>query len=187
MIRRRQLDVYSAKPLKRPTSVKGYSFARLNEVHFEESEFCKPRLDLFRSRLAEGFEAHGLVTPEGQLAYYMWLSFGNDKGWAPWAFTARISLSASSGYIFDCKTDPEHRRRGLYTSALKHARWLCYRAHCNEVLIDVEPLNNPAVRAIKSASFAKRARLEVTKMGPITKVNRESDVRFSLGRYYYEF
>ena len=186
MIRRRQLDIYAAKPLNRTlSSVKGYEFVRLDAAHFEKADFCEPRLGLFRSRLADGFEAHGLITPDGELAYYMWLSFGRDQGRAPWAFTAEINLPASSGYIFDCKTAPEHRRKGLYTAALKYARALCHKAGCERVLIDVEPVNAPAVKAIASAGFTKKDSLAITKFGPVMRLESGGASQFGWKRFAY--
>jgi len=186
-LRRRSLDVYSAAPNSERVSVDGYEFAALSADYFASAEFCKPRLSLFRERLTEGFAAHGLLTSDGELAYYMWLSFWSDKGWAPWALGARISLPESSGYIFDCKTAPEHRNKGLYTFALKHARRLCQEVQCEKVLIDVEPHNDPAIRAIRRAGFNKVGNIDVTKFGPVFKCDRESQTTIGWGSCRYEF
>jgi len=187
MFKRRLLDVYSATPNSMSVSIAGYNFAQLTARHFDAAEFCQPRLKLFQQRLAEGFAAHGLLTPDSELAYYMWLSFWNDKGWAPWALGARIMLPETSGYIFDCKTAPQHRNRGLYTASLSYARWLCHEAKCKKVLVDVEPLNEPAVRAIKSAGFKKAGATEITKLGPVVRTIHGSDTSFGWKRAAYEF
>lgn len=188
MFRQRQLDVYCAKPLARTTGIKGYSFASLDIRQFEAAEFCRPRLELFRQRLIDGFDAYGLLTKKNELAYYMWLAFANRQGWAPWALGAHIDLPASSGYIFDCKTVPEHRNRGLYKAALKNARWLCQKAGgCKTVLIDVEPHNEPAVRAIKSAGFSKVATTEVRRFGPLVQTSSNSKSKLGWKRADYVF
>ncbi len=187
MFKRRSLDVYSATPSSGRVKVDGFELSSLEAGHFAAAEFCRPRLELFRRRLAEGFAAHGLLTSDGKLACYMWLSFADDLGWAPWALGARIVLPAMSGYIFDCKTAPKHRNKGLYTAALKHARWLSHKAHCKKVLIDVEPNNAPAVRAITAAGFEKVGATEVTRFGPVFLTTRGQDSHLGWKRADYVF
>jgi len=187
MLKRRLLDVYSAAPARQRVDVDGYEFAELLDRHFESAEFCRPRLSLFRERLAEGFAAYGLLTADGELAYYMWLSYGDGKGWAPWTLGARINLPASSGYIFDCKTAPEHRNKGLYSAALKHARWLCHKSGCEKVLIDVEPQNEPAVKAIKNAGFKMLATTKVARFGPIVRTKSGTEGSFGWKQAAYAF
>ena len=187
MLKRRALDVYSAKPNSRRIKIEGYAFAPLAAEHFASAEFCSARLGLFRRRLDDGFAAHGLLTPGGALAYYMWLSVGSEQGWAPWALGARINLPSDAGYIFDCKTAPDHRNKGLYTSALKHARWLCHQAQCKRVLIDVEPLNEAAVKAINSAGFREVGAIKVTRLGPLVRTVQGSDTSFGWKRAPYAF
>ena len=187
MFRQRKLDVYSAKPLARSIQMRGYSFGALGLKQFEDAEFCRPRLNIFEQRLIDGFKAYGLLTKEYQLAYYMWVSFADQQGWAPWAFGARIELPALSGYIFDCKTAPEHRNKGLYTAALKYARWLCQEAGCKKVLIDVEPHNEPAVRAIRNAGFSRAATTEIRRYGPLIQTSANSRSSFGWRRAEYAF
>ena len=187
MLKRRSLDVYAATPAKKKTAVAGFQFEELTEKHFAEADFCQPRLALFRNRLEDGFAAHGLIASNGQLAYYMWLTFADGEGWAPWALGARIDLPEASGYIFDCKTAPEYRNKGLYSAALKYARWLCDRRGCSKVLIDVEPSNAPAVKAIKNAGFKKRATTEIVKLGPIYRTIGDSESSFGWKRASYTF
>ena len=187
MFKSRVLDVYSAKPSADQAAIDGYKFAKLEAHHFNSAEFCQPRLQLFYKRFEQDFFAFGYLTSEDQLVYYMWLSLWRYKGWAPWALGSNIVLPKASGYIFDCKTSPQHRRKGIYTSALNNARWICHRAFCKKVLIDVGPSNEPAVKAIKRAGFLKADTIGIKKFGPIYLTTRSSGSSLRWKEVVYQF
>jgi len=185
MLRRRVLDLYSAPPSDDAVGADGFVFQELLEDAFASAPFCRPRLELFRRHLNQGFVAHGFIADDGALAFYMWFCLGHQISWAPWALGARIAVPSESGYIFDCKTDEPHRNKGLYKAALKEGRRLYREAKCETVLIDVEPANAPAVRAIKAAGFQKQTRIEVAKLGPLYRTTQDKKSRYSLGRCSY--
>ncbi|MCZ7555508.1 MAG: GNAT family N-acetyltransferase [Bacteroidia bacterium] len=109
-----------------------------------------PFRDIHASRFAEG---HAAVLGEsnGTLAFIAWLAFGTlriDELARTWHIPER------SAVLYDVNTMPEHRGRGLYTSALRWVLGTLAGMNVSRCWIYAEQSNTASLRGIAKAGFA---------------------------------
>ncbi|MES2304410.1 MAG: GNAT family N-acetyltransferase [Gemmatimonadota bacterium] len=73
--------------------------------------------------------------------------------------TRSIRVYPDRGVLFDFRTDPNHRRRGLYTALLLAARAHAPTLGLTELVIDTRTTNHPSRMAIARAGFQRVTRL----------------------------
>lgn len=67
-----------------------------------------------------------------------------------------LGLPESAVLIGNCFTQPAHRRRGLYRSALNEAARHLRPHHGGSIFIEARPENRPSLAGIRSAGFTER-------------------------------
>ena len=124
MIRRRTVDVFTARPgeVAAPAgSPDGYRFRKLEAADFETSRLGqeKGRAQGFAKRIAQGHQPWGYLAPDGTVACYLWLSAPEFSEAPPdFELGLRARIPAGCAYVWDCRSDPRHERRGLYRHGL---------------------------------------------------------------------
>ena len=131
----------------------GYKFEWLGEEQLTRSSMAqeKGRLANFVSRIDQGHQVAGFLDAEGNVASYLWVSHGPTV--APFEGGLRLDVEPDHIYIWDCRTDVKHQRRGLYVSGLK---CLLGQAHAKgrSVQIVSRVQNISSVKAIRMSGFA---------------------------------
>lgn len=124
MIRSRVVDVFVADGHGAgiPDSpVEGYRFRRLTAADFEGSPLGqeKGRAGIFAQRIEQGHQPWGFVASDNSVACYLWLSAPRQGAAAPdFELGLRAAIQPDAAYIWDCRSDPRHERKGLYRHGL---------------------------------------------------------------------
>ena len=104
--------------------------------------------DLVAARLARGCRAFAAWV-DGEISGYGWLS--NRREWIG-ELQLEIAPRAGEGYIWNCVTLPEHRRKGIFHSLLTGIPAVMSRERMRRLWIGSVAI--PAENAVGSAGFA---------------------------------
>ena len=169
-IQQRRYLFFSASPHAVPDGFAPfgpYAFRELGAADFcSDSVFQeKGRAGRFKARLGEGHRCFGFVA-DGRTAAYLWLTC---NGPAPLAFGLTLTLAERSAYVWDCRTDVAHARRGLYREGLLRMRAL---AQADAVWISCERSNAPSRAGILGSGFDERFGLDLTRAWRWRRIGR---------------
>ena len=134
--------------------------------------------------LLDGHRGYGYVTPQGEAISYIWLSsprFGTAV--VPFELGLSCRIGADSGYIWDCRTHGDYRKRGLYRCGLKHMQALCREAGLKSATIVSEVRNHPSQAAILAAGFTAGYNIAILRLFGRLYVISAGGRIFIRGRY----
>lgn len=120
-----------------------------------------PFHDIHASRLVEG---HAAVIGEsdGTLTFIAWLAFGTlriDELARTWQIPPRQAV------LYDVRTMPEHRGRGLYPAALRWVQGALAEMHISRCWIYAERSNTASLRGIAKAGFTHVGSMRSLRIG----------------------
>ncbi|MBI4135755.1 GNAT family N-acetyltransferase [Candidatus Uhrbacteria bacterium] len=125
------------------------------------------------SRLAQGHFCYGFFDQAGMVAYYMWYTVASETAaLVPWELNTRLVLNPKDGYIWDCFTSPDHRRRGLYREGLRMIIALFGSYQIERYFICCMRDNIPSIDAIRSMRFRDIFEFTVSRAGPFVLYKR---------------
>lgn len=127
----------------------------------------RSRAERFRARAAAGHRGLAIVDAEDTVAAYFWLSGAGLAAPVPIALGLAVTFDADTGYVWDCRTAPAHRRRGLYAAGIGHGADLLAAAGARRVWIAAETDNPESERGIARAGFARAGTVAVRRLGPL--------------------
>ena len=159
MIRRRTVDVFQAKPGETAagSALAGdYRFRRLDAADFSASPLGqeKGRAKSFERRIGDGHQPWGYVAPDGTVACYLWLSAPQFGGAPPdFELGLRARIPSGAAYIWDCRSDPRHERKGLYRHGLAAVAHQAADAGARSVLIVTRCENARSRNSILATGF----------------------------------
>lgn len=130
-----------------------YEFARLSEQDLSKTPMCLEggRMERYRNRLAAGILCYGHKhRTTSEVCSYFWVTDGDRIGEAPFPYGFAIKVPANVVYIDDCRVDPRHRGKKLYTIGLQNI----VNLHIGRtIVIAAETQNTVSQRGILSAGF----------------------------------
>ncbi len=144
-----------------------YEFRELGAADFRRGGvFCeKGRARRFEDRIVEGHRCYGFVAA-GSTAAYFWCTTGAT---APLAFDLALAVQPEAAYVWDCRTEQGHARRGLYREGLLRMREL---APAGGVWISCERGNVASRKGISRAGFAERFELDLVRAWRWRRIER---------------
>jgi len=163
VIQRRIVDVSQIKPGKTialPALSGIYRFRRLTLADFEVSSLGleKGRVHRFSQRLRKGHQAWGYVDRTGGLACYLWFSsplFNAPP--ADFECGLKVKTQKDAAYIWDCRTHPDHRERGLYRHGLVELANRAAQFGARVVQIVTRRENTRSQQSIEAAGYRRIA------------------------------
>lgn len=167
--------VLAEKQNKELATPAGYDWRPIDEqIIMRDPIFnAKDRRVKARGRLIDGHKCYGFLDQAGAVAYYMWITIARDAPrFIPWELHTQFALKPQTGYFWDCFTAPEHRRRGLYRTALRTAIKLTSNQDIENSYIYCLQENTPSLAAIRSAGFQDWFKFTVWRMGPLVFCKR---------------
>lgn len=93
-----------------------------------------------------------------------------------------IGLTPEIAYIWDCRTTPQHRRRGLYRSALRQTLALAQSEGAKLAIMVAECDNETSRGGILTAGFREYATVHLVRLGPALLSRGAGGLRLLLGR-----
>jgi len=171
LVRRRRYRFFSAPVgLSLDASFGGYEFRELAAADFQSTGFFQQqgRARRFVARLDDGHRCFGFVDGSNAVAYF-WLT---REGVAPLSFDLGLTLPPDGAYVWDCRTDQGHARRGLYREGLLRMRAL---HRFGSVWISCERDNVASVKGIEGAGFAGRFEVELAKVWRWRRIKRAGE------------
>jgi ribosomal protein S18 acetylase RimI-like enzyme len=137
-----------------PTPAASHTAAAFGEVSWDEADALAAAMGLTdpgaaRQRLAHGRRCFA-VWVAGEIAAYGWVSQGEESvGELERAFR----LQPDAAYIWDCATLPPFRRRGLYSSLLRHIAGTLRAEGVRRLWIGASRRNRPSIVGFANAGF----------------------------------
>lgn len=164
-MRRRILFAAPARAEGATALPEGYSFRELTADDFDRSELFRERgrAEKFKFRLCGGHRCFGFTGVSGDPVSYVWYSSAGLL--VPWALGLQLCPGPGEAYIWDCRTAPAERGRGLYAAALREARRLAWTEDTGHLYIDCEPGNLASIRGIEHAGFAAIRQIAAYRLG----------------------
>lgn len=153
------------KPAK--SDPEGFEFRALRATDFSHGALFqeKNRAAYFEQRLNAGHRCFGFVTQQGETVAYLWLSSPQyETPSAPFELGLSCRIPPRTGYIWDCRTKPEFRNRGLYRHGLKLLQALCRADGLQSAVIATEVLNGASKAAIMAAGFAADYKMVILRL-----------------------
>jgi len=117
----------------------------------------------FPQRLDQGHRCFGFATPAGETAAYLWLTTP-DVGMAPFELGLAWRIATGAGYVWDCRTAPAFRNRGLFRRGLGRLRARCGEEGLDQVFIAARADNAASQRAITAAGFSMERPVSVLRL-----------------------
>lgn len=176
MIRGSNIGVFAATvspTLDIPAIDPRYAFRRFDFATLSACNLAreKGRATTFEHRLSENHFAAGFIDPTDGVVSYLWASGpAIGSGQAPFEQGLHIRIPDGAVYIWDCRTDPRHRQRGLYRAGLAELlRWAAgIGAERAYIISDVA--NDVSSRAILDAGFDALSSMSLNRFGPLVLV-----------------
>lgn len=143
----------------------GYSFRELTTDDFDRGGLFRGRgrAEKFRLRLRDGHRCFGCTGASGRPVSYIWYSGAGLL--VPWALGLQLRPGPDEAYIWDCRTAPAERGRGLYPAALREARRLAWTEGARQLYIDCEPDNLASIKGIERAGFTAIRQISAYRLG----------------------
>ena len=140
--------------VQKPAIDKAYTFRKLQIKDFKNCRLAseKNRYNFFKERIKDGHEAFGWIYKE-EVVGYLWLSGQKNTLMCPFEAGTKLSLNKNQIYIWDCRTQEQHRRKKLFKAALINIAEN-KMSNC-DVLIATRGENEYSKRAILGAGFEK--------------------------------
>lgn len=134
----------------------GYTFTDLTARDFLNCPLAaeRGRLPRFEERLSNGYRCAGFRDAEGFVVSYIWIASGDvgPSSVAIWR-DVRVSLQRRDIFLWDCRTDPAHVKRGLYRSGLRIAGTRLAATGSRRAFIETDVKNAASRRGIVGAGF----------------------------------
>jgi len=119
-------------------------------------------------RFAAGHRCFALVDRQDDVASWGWVSGGGDRRIdVPWEGTLHLQVGARTGYIWDCRTVPAFRGRGLYRDLLMRISRVLLEKGAERVMIYCNQNNEPSRRGILAAGFDMVMSMRLVRIGPV--------------------
>lgn len=133
-------------------SVAGINFFEIQEEQLLTSPMAqeKGRKERFRKRFTDGHKCYGFISKDIVVAYF-WLSAPRTT--VPFIFSLSVTVPDDAYYIWDCRTAPEYRRKGLYTRGLLNLYKHAVQHDAQRLLIMCQASNTASQRGIEAAGF----------------------------------
>jgi len=149
----------------------GYTFGPFERVTLDDPVFdSKDRRDRFVERLRSGHRFFGFKM-DGRVAAYFWFSISCV---VPLSLGAKAEIPTGAGYIWDCRTAPEFRGRGLYASGLRLLVDVNRAEGRSLTLIACDADNVASRKGIDKAGFVQSACWEIQRIGPLRFARKDS-------------
>lgn len=167
----------------------GYSWRSIDEQTIVHDPIftAKDRRAKACARREAGHACYGFFDSKGGVAYYMWVTIARDaKRAASWELNTQLVLKPKTGYFWDCFTAPEHRRRGLYSGALRNAMALAIKQGAEKGYICCLKENMPSINAIRSSGFHDVFEFTVGRIGPLVfckRSDRSASLQFGIPKF----
>ena len=143
---------------------------------------------LVRPRLARGVRCFAAMLDDGSIAGYGWLSTQPE-----WIGELQLDIrpGLGEGYVWNCATVPEHRRRGIFKAVLSG---ISNHAHASGLRrLWIGSVAIPAERAVGPSGFRSALRFSTWRLGPAHVLRSQpspdadpkliADARFILGSH----
>lgn len=168
-----------------PSLLSGYRWGLIDrQVVLQDPIFAqKDRLIKALSRFKDGHACYGFFDQTGKVAYYMWCTVASETvASVPWELNTRLVLNPKAGYVWDCFTSPDHRRRGLYREGLRTVISFFGSYKIENYYICCMKDNIPSAEAIRSVGFRDAFEFTVSRVGPFVFCKRSSGgLSFGIG------
>jgi hypothetical protein len=151
----------------RPKLPPGYAFRYLAAADLSAPLFAeRGRAERFRARAEAGHLGLAIVDAADTVAAYFWLSGAGHGGAVPVALGLSARFEPDTGYVWDCRTAPAHRRRGLYAAGAAHGADLLLATGAARAWIAAERGNVASRAGISRAGFAASGAFSILALGP---------------------
>ena len=119
------------------------------EAIFEEKE----RRKRFSILFDEGHRCYGFFHKD-KVVFYSWVTaFLHKEAFVRWIGSSVLVVKPDIAYIWNCFTDPQHRRKGLYKLGLKSITSIYFKEGVNKAYIYCNSENIASRSGIISAGF----------------------------------